>query len=349
VAPFRDERDVAAAATKRRQWAAFPFAPIAPVRLPPTQGLPVPIRIADNLPARRTLEVEGVIVMGESEAARQDIRPLRIALLNLMPDKITTETQIARVLGATPLQVELHLLRISDHVSRNTAAGHIAAFYRPWSDAAAEKFDGLIVTGAPVETIPFAEVTYWGELARIFDWSQTHVHRTLTLCWGAMAALYHFHAVDKHGLDTKASGVFPHWNRAPATAWMRGLPDRFDVPVSRWSEVRKADLPQGRGLTVLADSDEAGLCLIDDPAHRALHMLNHLEYDTLTLAGEYARDAGAYLPAHYFPGDDPAARPINTWRGAGHILFGNWINEVYQTTPFDPALIGDCAVQRAGP
>ncbi len=300
----------------------------------------MPIRIADNLPARRTLEAEGVIVMAETEAARQDIRPLRIALLNLMPDKITTETQIARVLGASPLQVELHLLRISDHVSKNTAAGHIAEFYRPWAEARAEKFDGLIVTGAPVETLPFAQVTYWEELTQIFDWTRAHVHHTLTLCWGAMAALYHFHGVDKHTLADKASGVFPHWNRAPATPWLRGMPDRFDVPVSRWSEVRVRDLPAGSGLTVLAESDEAGLCLVDDPAHRALHMLNHLEYDTLTLANEFARDQGAYVPRHYFPGDDPAATPINTWRGAGHILFGNWINQVYQTTPFDPALIG---------
>lgn len=300
----------------------------------------MPIRIADNLPARRTLEAEGVIVMAETEAARQDIRPLRIALLNLMPDKITTETQIARVLGASPLQVELNLLRISGHVSKNTAAGHIAEFYRPWSEAADEKFDGLIITGAPVETLPYEEVTYWDELTQILDWTQAHVHHTLTLCWGAMAALYHFHGVDKHALSEKASGVFPHWNRAPATPWLRGLPDRFDVPVSRWSEVRAEDLPAGSGLTVLAESDEAGLCLVDDPAHRALHMLNHLEYDTLTLAREYARDAGAYVPRHYFPGDDPAAAPLNTWRGHGHILFGNWINEVYQTTSFDIEGIG---------
>lgn len=298
----------------------------------------MPIRIADNLPARRTLESEGVIVMSETEAARQDIRPLRIALLNLMPDKIATETQIARLLGATPLQIELDLVRISDHVSKTTSAGHIAAFYRPWSDVADERYDGLIVTGAPVETLAYRDVTYWDEFARILDWSQSHVHHTLTLCWGAMAALWHFHRVDKHGLDTKASGVFAHRNRAPASPWLRGFADRFDVPVSRWSEVREDDLPAT--LAVLADSDEAGVCLIDDPAHRCLHMLNHLEYETLTLANEYARDAGAYVPRHYFPGDDPAAAPINTWRGAGHLLFGNWINQVYQTTPFDLAAIG---------
>lgn len=301
----------------------------------------MPIRIADNLPARRTLESEGVIVMGESEAARQDIRPLRIALLNLMPDKITTETQIARLLGATPLQVELELLRISGHVSKNTSAGHLAEFYRPWDEVRTEKFDGLIVTGAPVETIAYTEVTYWDELRQIFDWSQAHVHHTLTICWGAMAALYHFHGVDKHPLEEKASGVFPHWNRAPATPWMRGLPDVFDVPVSRWSEVRSADIPASSGLTVLAESDETGLSLLADPAHRALHMFNHLEYDTLTLAREFARDEGAYVPRHYFPGDDPKANPLNTWRGHGHILFGNWINQVYQTTPFDLADIGE--------
>ncbi|MBB3859462.1 homoserine O-succinyltransferase [Novosphingobium hassiacum] len=300
----------------------------------------VPIRIADNLPARRTLEAEAVIVMSETEAARQDIRPMRIALLNLMPDKITTETQIARLLGATPLQVELELVRISDHVSKNTSAGHISSFYRPWEEVRDEKYDGLIVTGAPVETIPFEEVAYWDELRRIFDWSQTNVHRTLTVCWGAMAALHHFHGIEKHELPTKAAGVFRHLNRAPASPWMRGLPDVFDVPVSRWSEVRREDLPEGHGLAVLAESPETGLCLIDDPAQNMLHMFNHLEYDTLTLAGEYARDEGGYLPRNYFPGDDPAALPVNSWRGHGHLLFGNWINEVYQTTAFDLADIG---------
>lgn len=301
----------------------------------------MPIRIADNLPARRTLEAEGVIVMSETEAARQDIRPLRIALLNLMPDKITTETQISRLLGATPLQIELELLRISDHISKNTAAGHISAFYTPWEEVRAEKFDGLIITGAPVEQIEYAEVTYWDEMRRILDWSQRHVHRTLTLCWGAMAALHHFHGVPKHALAAKAAGVFSHINRFPANPLMRGLPDRFDVPVSRWSELHADDLPAGRGLSILADSPETGLCLIDDPANRTAHMLNHLEYDTLTLAYEYARDEGRNLPAHYFPGDDPAAVPANTWRGHGHLFFGNWINETYQSTPFDRGDIGN--------
>ncbi|NDG51059.1 MAG: homoserine O-succinyltransferase, partial [Rhodospirillales bacterium] len=238
------------------------------------------------------------------------------------------------------LQIELELLRISDHVSKTTSASHIAAFYRPWEDVQGEKYDGLIITGAPVEQIDFREVTYWDELGRILDWSQTNVHRTLTLCWGAMAALQHFHGVPKHALAEKATGVFSHANRAPANPLMRGLPDRFDVPVSRWSELRAADLPAGRGLAVLAESEETGLCLVDDPAHRAAHMLNHLEYDTLTLAGEYARDDGRSLPRHYFPGDDPVALPCNTWRGHGHLLFGNWINETYQTTPFDRADIG---------
>lgn len=300
----------------------------------------MPIRIADNLPARRTLEAEGVIVMAETEAARQDIRPMRIALLNLMPDKITTETQIARLLGATPLQVELELVRISDHVSKTTSAGHISAFYRPWTEVTDEKYDGLIVTGAPVETMPFEAVTYWDELRRILDWSQTHVHRTLAVCWGAMAALHHFHGVPKHTLDHKATGVFRHHNRAPASVWMRGLADQFDMPVSRWAEVRREDLPDGRGLTVLAESDESGLCLIDDPAHAALHIFNHPEYDTLTLAGEYARDEGRYLPERYFPGDDPHAQPVNTWRAVGHLIYGNWINETYQTTPYDLRDIG---------
>jgi len=295
----------------------------------------VPIKIADDLPARPILEVEGVVVMREADAMRQDIRPLRIALLNLMPNKINTETQLARLLGATPLQVELTLVRISDHVSRNTSADHMASFYRPWSDVRDERFDGFIITGAPVETLPFDQVSYWDELRAIFDWTQTHVHRSLSICWAAQAALHHFHGVEKHALDRKAFGVFRHHNHVPSSPFMRGFSDDFRVPVSRWSEVRRADIPQGRGLQILAESDESGLCLIGDPTHGFLHMFNHLEYDTLTLADEYVRDGGAQLPAHYFPGDDPAQAPGNSWRSHAHLLFGNWIDEMYQTVPFN--------------
>ena len=226
---------------------------------------------------------------------------MRIGLLNLMPDKISTETQLARLLGATPLQIELTLVRISDHVARNTPAGHIAAFYQPWSDVSAKRFDGFIITGAPIERLPFEEVSYWPELRSILDWTQTHVHGCLTLCWAAQAALHHFHGVPKRELPRKAFGVFPHRNLAPTSPYLRGFSDAFDVPVSRWTEVCRADLPTDRGLHVLAESDEAGLCLVEDPLRRSIHMFNHLEYDTATLAAEYRRDGGAQLPVALFP------------------------------------------------
>ncbi|KAA5605242.1 homoserine O-succinyltransferase [Roseospira marina] len=303
----------------------------------------MPITIPDDLPARRVLEAEGVVVMRETDAVRQDIRPMRVGLLNLMPNKISTETQLARLVGSTPLQVELTLVRISSHVARHTAADHMASFYRPWDAVRTERFDGFLITGAPVERMPFEDVWYWDELRRILDWTQTHVHRTLTICWAAQAAVYHFHGMPKHELTEKAFGLFRHRNRAPASPFMRGFSDDLAVPVSRWSEVRRADIPPNAGLTVLADSAETGLCLLDDPAHRALHMFNHLEYDTTTLADEYRRDAAtgeAALPRHYFPGDDPTQPPVNNWRAHAHLLFGNWINAMYQTTPFDVAEIG---------
>jgi homoserine O-succinyltransferase len=304
----------------------------------------MPIKIPDDLPATRILDAEGVMVMRETDAVRQDIRPLRIGLLNLMPDKPSTETQIARLIGATPLQLELTLVRLASHISRNTAEDHLEAFYRPWDQVRDERFDGFIITGAPVERMDFEEVRYWPELTGILDWTQTHVHRLFNICWAAQAALYHFHGVPKHMLPAKASGVYPHRVRVPTSPYMRGLSDGFAVPVSRWSEVRAADLPAGHGLEVLADSEVTGLCLVADPAHHALHMFNHLEYDSQTLANEYARDAAAEpatpVPAHYFPGDDPALPPVNSWRSHAHLLFGNWINEMYQSTPFDLAAIG---------
>lgn len=310
----------------------------------------MPIKIPDELPARRTLEAEGIVIMHEADAVRQDIRPLRIGLLNLMPDKISTETQLARLIGATPLQVELTLVRITDHVPRNTSADHMACFYRPWADVRAERFDGFIITGAPVERLPFEAVAYWEELRRILDWTQTHVHHCLTICWAAQAALHHFHGIPKHELRRKAFGVFPHNSLIPASPYLRGVSDDFVVPVSRWSEVRRQDIPAESGLVALAESEEAGLCLLDDPSHRSLHMFNHLEYDTTTLADEYYRDAGidprAVLPCRYFPDDNPARQPVNRWRSHAHLLFGNWINGIYQTTPFDLSSTGSGAVGR---
>jgi homoserine O-succinyltransferase len=306
----------------------------------------MPIKIPDDLPARRKLEAEGVVVMRAADAVRQDIRPLRIGLLNLMPNKITTETQIARLLGATPLQIELSLVQITDHAPRNTSAEHMLSFYQPWEAVKEERFDGFIITGAPVERMPFDQVTYWGELQRIFDWTQTHVHRSLNICWAAQAAVHHFHGMQKYDLPAKAFGIFPH--QVPAASapspYLRGFADEFAVPVSRWSEVRSAEIPADSGLVVLAESPETGLCLLDDTRHRSLNIFNHLEYDTQSLGDEYFRDRNAGLdiavPAAYFRDDDPTRPPVNSWRGSAHLLFGNWINEIYQTVPFDIDQIG---------
>ncbi len=304
----------------------------------------MPIRIPNDLPARVTLEKEGVMIVTEATAARQDIRPLRIGLLNLMPNKIKTETQFARLIGATPLQVELSLIKITNHKSKNTSEEHMIAFYDDWEAIRHEKFDGLIVTGAPIELLEFEAVTYWKELQRIYDWTQTNVHSTFNICWGAQAALHHFHAVPKHALKEKALGVYRHKNLSPASPYLRGFSDDFSVPVSRWTENWKSDLPEGRGLEVLTESDEAGLCFIADNPKRQLYMFNHIEYDTLTLGEEYLRDMAAgkptALPANYFPGDNPGATPENRWRSHAHLLFGNWINEVYQSTPFALSDIG---------
>lgn len=304
----------------------------------------MPIKIPDDLPARATLETEGVMVMRETDAIRQDIRPLRIGLLNLMPNKIKTEAQFARLLGATPLQIELTLVKMTRHIERNTPQEHMIAFYRTWEDVRGERFDGFIVTGAPVETIPFEAVTYWDELRRVFDWTQTHVHHCMTICWGAQAHVHHFHGMPKHALPAKAFGVFRHRNLVPASPFLRGFSDDFSIPVSRWTEVRRADVPAGSGMTALIESDETGLCLLDDPRHRALHMFNHIEYDSHSLRDEYRRDvatgAPIGLPMNYFPGDDPGREPENRWRSHAHLLFGNWINQLYQTTPFAIADIG---------
>ncbi|MBG1233016.1 homoserine O-succinyltransferase [Aestuariivirga litoralis] len=303
----------------------------------------MPIRIPNNLPARKVLEKEGVNVMTEATANRQDIRPLRIGLLNLMPNKIKTETQFARLIGASPLQVEMTLITTGSHTPKNTSAEHMLAFYQPWADLKDQYFDGLIITGAPVELLPFEDVNYWTELTQIYEWAKSHVHSTFNICWAAQAAIHHFHGVPKYPLPQKAFGIYAHRNLNPASPYLRGFSDDFSMPVSRWTDVRHADLPK-QGLDILLESDEIGLCLINDPKNRQLLMFNHIEYDTDSLGEEYRRDVEAKKainkPAHYFPGDDPAKLPENRWRAHAHLLFGNWINEVYQTTPFDLKDIG---------
>ena len=297
----------------------------------------MPIKIPDRLPAIDVLRAEGVMVMGEDAALRQDIRPLQIGLLNLMPNKERTETQFARLVGATPLQIELTLIRMTEHRAKNTSAEHLEAFYTTFAEARERRFDGFIVTGAPIERLPFEEVTYWDELTEVFDWTQTNVLRSFAVCWGAQAMLHHFHGTPKHALAAKAFGCFRHRNRAPGSPILRGLSDDLTMPVSRWTEVREAELPED--LTVLLSSPEAGLCLVDDPARRALYMFNHVEYDTSSLAEEYARDRAAGLgtgmPRNYFPGDDPVRPPENRWRSHAHLLFANWLNEIYQEAAFD--------------
>ncbi|MEM6887791.1 MAG: homoserine O-succinyltransferase, partial [Pseudomonadota bacterium] len=287
---------------------------------------------------------EGVMVMDPDQAARQDIRPLRIGLLNLMPKKIQTENQFARLIGATPLQIELSLIRMSEHQTKNTAAAHMESFYRPFQDVKSEKFDGLIITGAPIEHLPFPDVTYWEELREVMDWTQTNVHATFGVCWGGMAMINHFHGVDKHMLDAKAFGCFRHANLAPASPLLRGFSDDCVIPVSRWTEMRQAEIDAAPDLKTLLGSDEVGPCLVEDPAHRALYIFNHFEYDSDTLKQEYDRDVAGgspiNVPSNYYPDDDPTRQPMNRWRSHAHLLYGNWINEIYQSTPFESARIG---------
>lgn len=299
----------------------------------------MPIKVPDNLPAQVTLEDEGILLITEEAAVRQDVRPLEIALLNLMPEKIKTETQISRLLGATPLQIELTLLTTSSYAPKNTSAEHMLAFYQPWEDVRDRKFDGLIVTGAPIETLPFQDVVYWRELTQIFDWSLSHVQETYNICWGAQAALQHFYGVPKYELPQKIFGVFPHYARSGRDGLLRGFDDIIPVPVSRHTEVRSDDLPVLPGLEVLLESDESGLCLIRDAERRQTYMFNHLEYDTDTLAEEYHRDVAAgtkiQLPAYYFPENDPEKEPTNSWRAHGSLLICNWIYNLYQSTSFE--------------
>jgi len=304
----------------------------------------MPIKIPATLPASEILENEGVLIIKESDAIRQDIRPLHIALLNLMPEKIKTETQIARVLGNSPLQIEMTLIAPTNYVPKNTPREHMLDFYHPFEEMVEQRYDGLIVTGAPIEQMPFEAVSYWDELCRIFDWSLEHVHGLFNLCWGGQAALHHFYGIPKYQMPAKRFGVYTHRVVDHTSLLMRGLNDEIPIPVSRHTENHREDFAAFGNLEILIDSEEAGPCLVHDRKLRHVHMFNHLEYDSHTLDDEYKRDVAKGdaidLPVHYYPGDDPDAEPVNVWRGNAHLLFGNWLNYLYQSTPFELTRVG---------
>lgn len=300
----------------------------------------MPIRIPDSLPARAVLEGENIFVMTEYRALHQDIRPLSLLILNLMPTKIVTETQLLRKLSNTPLQIEVELLQTSSYQSRNTDSGHLGAFYTSFDRVKDQKFDGMIITGAPVENLDFTQVDYWDELCRIMTWSRTHVHSTLHICWGAQAGLYYHFGVEKHTLPEKLFGVFGHRVLAPDCPLFRGFDDVFQAPHSRYTEVLEGDIRKTPGLDLIAVSGDAGVFAVKSADDRQLFITGHPEYDPDTLAREYFRDRDQGLPIHvpqnYFPGDDPDCPPIVRWRSAGQLLYTNWLNYyVYQTTPYD--------------
>ncbi|MBE6778769.1 MAG: homoserine O-succinyltransferase [Ruminococcaceae bacterium] len=300
----------------------------------------MPIKIPNDLPAVKTLAEENIFVMTETRAITQDIRPLKILLLNLMPKKIETETQFSRLLGNTPLQIELTLIRTGTHLSHNTSREHLLAFYKTFEDIKEEFFDGMIITGAPVENMAFEEVDYWPELCTIMDWSLTHVHSTMHICWGAQAGLYHHYGIQKHPLDKKMFGVFPHRADYPQSMLLRGFDNVFYVPHSRHTYVKREDVEACEQLRVLASSEEAGLHIVAKLGGRQFFIMGHAEYDPLTLDAEYRRDVNAGLPIdvpkNYYPDDDPSKAPLVTWRAHASLVFINWLNYfVYQSTPFD--------------
>lgn len=300
----------------------------------------MPIKILSDLPARKVLEEENIFVMTEQRARTQDIRPLKIALVNLMPTKIATETQILRLLGNTPLQVEISLVHMENHKTKNTRVDHLERFYIPSKEVLKRKFDGMIITGAPVEQLPFEKVDYWKDLTRIMDYAAENVFCTLYICWGAQAGLYYHYGIQKYDLDKKLFGIFKHKRMTRAEPLLRGFDDVFPSPQSRHTEVRSADIKGCSDLTVLAESDEAGVLLVKSKNNRQIFMTGHLEYDTDTLALEYTRDKDKGLPievpCNYFPGDNPDSPPVSTWRSHAHLFYSNWLNYyVYQETPYE--------------
>ncbi|GLH72951.1 homoserine O-succinyltransferase [Geothrix limicola] len=300
----------------------------------------MPVKIPDSLPARGVLEAENVFLIEEHRALQQDIRPLRIAILNLMPTKVATETQLLRLLGNTPLQVEVTLLHMASHTAKNTSAEHLLEHYVSFAEVRDQAFDGLIVTGAPVETLPFEAVDYWEELAELLDWAKTHVFSSFFICWGAQAALHRYYGIGKYELPEKQFGVFPHRLLVRHERIVQGFDDVFYAPHSRHTETRRDDILAEPRLVLLAESEEAGVYLVQSADRRQLFVTGHSEYDPCTLQGEYARDLGKGLPIgvpkNYFPEDDPTREPLVRWRGHSNLLFSNWLNYfVYQEAPFE--------------
>lgn len=300
----------------------------------------MPVNIPKTLPARRILESENVFVMSNERASTQDIRPLKVVIINLMPTKIATETQILRLLGNSPLQVDITLLHMASHLSKNTSADHLLDHYATFDEIINDKYDGMIITGAPVEQLPFEEVDYWPELTRVMDWAETNVESALYICWGAQAALYHLFGIPKYDLDQKMFGVFDHKVISKNEKLLRGFDDHFFAPHSRHTEVRAEDINKNPNLRILAESDEAGVYIARSVKGRHFFITGHSEYDPHTLKGEYDRDRNKGLtinvPQNYYPADDPSKEPVVQWRGHANLLFSNWLNYyVYQVTPFD--------------
>jgi len=301
----------------------------------------MPVKIPSTLPARAILENENIFVMGEERAVHQDIRTLSVAILNLMPTKVATETQLLRLLGNSPLQVDITLLHTATHEAKNVDAEHLLNHYVTFDDIRDEKFDGFIITGAPVEQMPFDEVDYWEELTRIMDWAETNVESTLYICWGAQAGLYHRYGVPKYDLPEKMFGVFEHRTLSQTESVLRGFDDIFFAPHSRHTEIRRSDLEKVNDIQILAESDQAGIYMVATKDGRHIFVTGHSEYDPLTLKSEYDRDVKKGLPIHvpynYYPNDDPTRPPQVRWRGHSNLLFSNWLNYyVYQVTPYDP-------------
>lgn len=305
----------------------------------------MPIRVQNNLPARKIIEDENIFIMDENRSASQDIRPLEIAILNLMPLKEATEVQMLRSLSNSPLQVNMTFLTTSTYIGKNTAKSHLDQFYLTFEDINTRKFDGLIITGAPVEQMPFEEVAYWDELCKVMEWSKTNVTSTLHICWGAQAGLYYHYGIEKHALPKKLFGVFKHTVHQRREPFVRGFDDEFYVPHSRHTTVDAAEIWNHPELTVLADSQDAGICMAMAGGGKQIFVFGHLEYDRMTLDEEYKRDLGKGLPIdipkHYYPADDPTQKPILSWRAHCNTMYSNWLNYyVYQTTPYDVEAIG---------